>query len=463
MSPGGGWSLAIIALCGAAGLACFHVVNDDAFITFVCARNFAQGHGLVFTPGELVLGTTAPLWAVLLGVLTRISMIDIVILAKTGNIACLMAASWFLGRIVGTRFGPAGAAAVAPAMFFGSPQAWTIGNEIPLLYLCVAVTLWASMNRRLSLALFMSVLAGLTRGEGILLAPVVLWLAHRRGQSLHWRDGAPAAALATLSAVWLLTTYGDLLPNTFVAKTSERYTDWFLSALPEAFRYTFIVSGLWLPVSVIPVTGLVFAAVSLPEETWIWPAVHIAAYTLINASSHPWYYHSLGFAWVVGVATAFGLVAQWLTSKGFAVLSVICVVGPLVCLTTWPEWTGAHPSDYYRFSTYSRVASELERTTQAGVVIAAQEIGVLGYYLPRRIVAIDFLVHRRPSVPFAGRVDWLMTTLRPPVYVTTDLSPLLQYTYPEQKPVVYVRRTIMYGDDDRYPVAVFHRADVDGK
>jgi hypothetical protein len=39
---------------------------DDAYITFRYAENLVRGHGLVFNPGERVLGTTAPLWAGLL-------------------------------------------------------------------------------------------------------------------------------------------------------------------------------------------------------------------------------------------------------------------------------------------------------------------------------------------------------------------------------------------------------------
>ncbi len=43
-----------------------HVI-DDAYITFRYARNLAEGLGLVYNPGEWVLGTTAPLWAILPG------------------------------------------------------------------------------------------------------------------------------------------------------------------------------------------------------------------------------------------------------------------------------------------------------------------------------------------------------------------------------------------------------------
>ncbi|MFQ5921958.1 MAG: hypothetical protein ACE5M4_03875, partial [Anaerolineales bacterium] len=42
---------------------------DDAYITFRYARNLLDGHGLVYNPGEAVLGTTTPLFALLLSAL----------------------------------------------------------------------------------------------------------------------------------------------------------------------------------------------------------------------------------------------------------------------------------------------------------------------------------------------------------------------------------------------------------
>src|SRR3989337_1683613 len=39
---------------------------DDAYITFRYAQNLIAGEGLVYNPGEAVLGTTTPVYAVLL-------------------------------------------------------------------------------------------------------------------------------------------------------------------------------------------------------------------------------------------------------------------------------------------------------------------------------------------------------------------------------------------------------------
>jgi len=47
----------------------FGQIYDDPYITFTYAENLATGEGFVFNPGEQVLGTTAPGYAFLLGIL----------------------------------------------------------------------------------------------------------------------------------------------------------------------------------------------------------------------------------------------------------------------------------------------------------------------------------------------------------------------------------------------------------
>jgi len=45
---------------------------DDAFITFRYARNIVEGQGFVYNPGSQVLGTTTPLYTVLMAVIATV-------------------------------------------------------------------------------------------------------------------------------------------------------------------------------------------------------------------------------------------------------------------------------------------------------------------------------------------------------------------------------------------------------
>src|SRR5438105_2649940 len=86
---------------------------DDAYITFRYARNLAEGVGLVYNPGEWVLGTTSPLWAILLAGGYRLGATDLPALANAASAMC-DAASAALLAYYGLRVGwrPPGAALV---------------------------------------------------------------------------------------------------------------------------------------------------------------------------------------------------------------------------------------------------------------------------------------------------------------------------------------------------------------
>ncbi|HVU10414.1 MAG TPA: hypothetical protein VHD90_04010, partial [Phototrophicaceae bacterium] len=46
---------------------------DDAFITFRYSRNIVEGDGFVYNPGEYTLGTTTPLFTLMLSAVSKIT------------------------------------------------------------------------------------------------------------------------------------------------------------------------------------------------------------------------------------------------------------------------------------------------------------------------------------------------------------------------------------------------------
>ena len=61
---------ALVALAVLARLVPGQRIVDDAYITFRYARNIADGLGFVYNPGQPVLGTTTPLYTMLLAALS---------------------------------------------------------------------------------------------------------------------------------------------------------------------------------------------------------------------------------------------------------------------------------------------------------------------------------------------------------------------------------------------------------
>ena len=67
------WALIIAGLALTARLLPAPRTIDDAFITFRYARNLLNGAGFVYNPGEQVLGTTTPLYTLLMAALSGLS------------------------------------------------------------------------------------------------------------------------------------------------------------------------------------------------------------------------------------------------------------------------------------------------------------------------------------------------------------------------------------------------------
>ena len=55
-----------------------NLAQDDAYITFRYARNLVMGRGFVYNENEWVLGTTTPLFTILLAITAYLSKLDIV-------------------------------------------------------------------------------------------------------------------------------------------------------------------------------------------------------------------------------------------------------------------------------------------------------------------------------------------------------------------------------------------------
>src|SRR2546421_2455442 len=146
---------------------------DDAYITFRYARNLAEGLGLVYNPGEWVLGTTAPLWAILLGAGYRVGLTDLPWLATAISALC-DAASTALLVYLGLRMGwrPVGAALVGLAWAINpmSIAFATGGMETSLFVLMTLATLTlVASARSATLAGAIAGMATLVRPEGALL------------------------------------------------------------------------------------------------------------------------------------------------------------------------------------------------------------------------------------------------------------------------------------------------------
>ncbi len=175
---------------------------DDAYITFRYSRNIATGLGFVYNPGEHVLGTTTPLYALLLAGWYAVdfhdlSRVALVLNAVADSATVLMLV--YVGRLLGLPSPwpllAGGLFAIAPA----SVNFATAGMETSVFIALVFGAAIADASRRPSLAAFLAGLATLTRPEGLLMAALILG---RHVLQLRWPPLRPGLIFAATVLPW---------------------------------------------------------------------------------------------------------------------------------------------------------------------------------------------------------------------------------------------------------------------
>jgi len=268
-------------------------VVDDAFISFRYARNLAEGHGLVFNPGERVEGYSNFLWVLIISLCIKLGA-DPLASAKllgVGLSAGTLAVVWRLSSVLGGAGGPAGRVwdLVAPLLLAcnASFALWTVGGmETPLFAFLLALGSFLYLRRRereVAVAwLLPFFLAALTRPEGAMY--LLATIAHRAVDNYFRLGGKPfkarelAAVAATLAmgglyGLWRLAYYGDLTPNTFYAKPGGTAYHFFAGM---AYAYDFLAAYGHLTFLALPV-------VTLFSRVWAWPWVSHVALQMLAA------------------------------------------------------------------------------------------------------------------------------------------------------------------------------------
>ena len=240
---------------------------DDAFITFRYAKNWANGLGPVFNPGEAVEGYTTFLWTLLVAVaFALLSGGSALTLVKLSGLGLGL---WVLWRSY-TFPGPD----PRPAPEGAPPRRWLMlllaanpvfvancgdGMETPLfmalLLECARASVVLPSRRSGALAGVLAAACIWTRPEALPLLlglPAVLLFFHRRAAFVWVRAFALAALPPVLGHIaWRLWYYGAPLPNTFYAKATGDLLARLASGVADvadfaSFDHGVPAVGLWI-------------------------------------------------------------------------------------------------------------------------------------------------------------------------------------------------------------------------
>jgi len=425
--------------------------HDDAYITYVFARNLAEGKGLTWNGGG-GLGTTSPLLAVILGTCERLLPLGVPVwghlLAWTA-IFTTAVALWLLGR----REGWPVAGFLAGLGWLVSPAAVDfLGGEYPVAVAAVALAALAAAARRsLGLAASLALAVGLRNEMGVaavLLAVMVLARDGWRGS--RWLVRGAAASLVLWGA-WLLTLYrlaGTVLPATLEAKRAQAESPFpfyhggttFLVKVFRAADSFFYPAGVWF-FGILAVLGAVHLirhcrrSRGASDPRWLtaaalvlWGPAHLVALAFLDVPYYPWY--SIPFHFSVLLLVAVTAETPPFPGRRRRVLQVAgAAVLALLLLNNGGRNLKRHGARFEdpRERTYIRLSEWISERYPPATRVATFEVGYFGYH--GRFVTLDLLGLITPETPFdavrEGDFPRVVEVLQPDLLVVQEPFPEL--------------------------------------
>jgi hypothetical protein len=408
----------LIPIVAALGLD-HRLLGDDPLITLTYAKNIAAGNGFVFNQGEAVLGTTTPLFALLIGaVMALLPGLAGTAIAVWATTICWLGLVWsfyLMRESLGI--------SVAAATWMGATVAvagWVpfLGMEAYPFALLLIVTLGAAYSGRPLLAGVLGGLLFLTRGEGILF----FGLAALAGYWVQVRsdEKRPTSLIRSvlflmlvgfliplgLWSLYAMPVFGNIFPNTLGAKIAQ--VD---SGLWPAFQTRLL--GAWIPgwaigpslgpaflnlFFVLAAAGLVRCARHYPRlfVLPLWALAYASGYALLGVPGYPWYRLPIEFVLIVlvamgleGLAVLCGSTHSRAWRRVLAHVPVVVVIA-LLFRPTLETIRTTHVRE--RDHAYFELAAWFDDNGHASERIAYMEIGYLGYYTNLGIVDLVGLV-----------------------------------------------------------------------
>ena len=433
---------------------------DDAFITYRYAENLSNGLGFVFNREQPVLGTTTPLYTLVLSAFRLLGLDIVQVSLVVGSLAaagstCLV--YLYTQQLGGTRTTAVLSAALLAVAF---PATMGVGNgmEAHLFVLLVLSSLILSSLDRPLAAVALASLAALLRPEGALAVVLVLILTCVRSRSAL---KSSLVTLVIMTAPWLIFAsvyFGSPIPNSVQAKSGDAFS--LVTALPEggttrrlfdhfnaslfgpvwellsADLHTSIWALGWL-ISVIAIGVAITAALRRGSRSIVllgFPAAYLSFHFLSGLSGvsiQSWYMSPLTPFYISMALTGIEVAGRLSVRVHWPAVSIAAFVlllagqvsamdlgqGDRVGLST--------RSEREREQLYASAALDLDSEVRPDTVIAAPEIGALGYYSSASILDTIGLVspESAPYYPLDPREITVGVENAVPTRLIIDLRP----------------------------------------
>jgi hypothetical protein len=398
---------------------------DDSFITYRYARNFAEGKGLVYNQGDSVLSTTAPLYAILLSVLSII-VSDFHTLGNIIGALSIGVSGWLVYQILPQEM-PTGIRFWAGLIYTLSSPLWlALGMETALWIALILGAICLSQNSRWGWSGLLVGLAVLTRPDAVLagkvLGLVILVITiNRLGTTRQWwRPLTHYVITASLPiiifVIWAIANYGSPLPVTLAAKSAQAELG--ITGLGVGVDYTaglgLVVqslvaqSPLYLALFLLMLFGLSGRLAQAAVITGVWGLLHFIAYTILQVAPYRWYYAPLVPGVVMIAATGLNVIWRRLSARNaqasiglISAIALFPLIAQFECFNQiYQQIQFGGPTDVMLpivdWEAYRETGEWIAQQTPPEATVGVAEVGQLGFYARRYMT--DYLGLLQPDV-----------------------------------------------------------------
>ena len=440
---------------------------DDSYIFLRFARNIASGYGYVYNVGTPVEGVTSLSWTLLITVFALIGA-PLETSARILGLASAMGVLFLLWKFFHKETFPV-PIMVALLFLFIAGQEYRIsiakGMETglySLLLLALVIALLDMSKRSPVVVGIVGATFFTTRPESILtLTTLLIWV------TLYHYDQETRSTTFKVAIIWFLTiaivtswrlvSFGEVLPNSVLAKSPglQILTD--SSVLFPRVRsgITYITGwakSSW-PLVILGVAGLLVMLIKNRRQAALFGAAIIPSFLVVLAG---------GGDWMANHRLLTPLFPLFVILSGIALLSlhavldaglqawmnvIIVSAGVLACAMTFSslpsEVASTQPGKQF-LACYTKAGTVLSSSLEPGAVVAVEGIGKIGYVLSDTYILdllglVDPYIARNGTLPTPtftyGKVDYRYTmNQRPDLFIfhsSNFFAPLNDLGYSE--------------------------------
>lgn len=384
-------------------------IYDDAFITFRYAQNLASGNGLVYNPGEYILGTTSPLFAIIISFIYKIGLPipeSVVILNIIfDSLTVFIISKVFIHNKKIIELG------IFLFVFSGSVLISRItsgGMEVNLFLLLSILTIFLYLQEKKIYAFIICSLTYFVRPESISLIVILLL------NEFFSKNNKNAIVLAIISFVTLLiplfiiyNIYGNILPQSVLAKSE--LTGGSIYELINMFFLRDPISIITLPFALIGFTRINKTEPFLKIFGY-WILLLIISYLVIRPHPWPWYsyvirsgfalFSGLGFVYILSYLKKF---ENFLTFRKIIFFSAIVALSSNLSTGYFQGFKPVTRHIYYPLKNWAKI----NKTSDKNLI--ADDIGIIGFHFEGYIHDTQGLVSSR-FVKKNERFDFFRST-----------------------------------------------------